>query len=142
MLTISMGFFILTAYYTVAVKTKRIKIESITPTLYAIDILTYQAKARISNSQEKHNIAKKLYYNGLYDNLYFYAGFDMMKQLADNGHGPSMMFQANVLSNRPSLDTENKAVRYYAGAAKQSQPHARERLEQILKTTKYKLAQH
>ncbi len=142
MLGLSMSFFAVSAYYTVAVKSKIIKIETISPTLYAIDIFTYKAKAAISDEDERHRIARQLYSNGLYDNLYFYAGFDLMTQLADEGHAPSMLFQANVLLHRPQLDTENKAVAYYMDAAKQGHTAAREGFQKVLKNTQYKLAQH
>lgn len=136
----SMCFFATAAYYTYALKTKSIKIETITPTLYAIDIIAHQTKASLSDDDGKHSIAKSLYYKGLYDDSYFFAGFEMMTKLADNGHAPSQLFQGNVLAARPVLDIDEKATHYLTTAAKNGYIPARERLQELLKTTEYKVA--
>lgn len=91
MLLFSLCFFSVSAYFYVNVKAKKIKILDIAPTLFTIDIYQHQARAAISNQNDRFSIAKELNRKGLFSFQYGEAGLGMMKDLAAEGYQPAIL---------------------------------------------------
>lgn len=91
LLLLSLCFFSVSSYFYVNVKTKRIKILDIAPTLFMIDIYQHQARAMIGSQNDRYAIAKELNRKGLFSAQYGQAGLDMMQGLADEGYQPAIL---------------------------------------------------
>ena len=129
LLLLSFGFFAVSAYYYVSVKQHKIKLSEISSTLFQVDIYHYYALSYIRGKDGQHQIAKKLYGKGIFDHAYSVAGDDMMTTLADGGHAPSQVFQADLLMHYGNTqEHKDTAHQYYKDAAAQGYIPAVERL--------------
>ncbi len=129
LLLLSLGFFSVSAYYYTSVKQRRIKLSTIAPTLFQVDIYHYYALSYMRGEDGQHQIAKKLYNKGIFDHSYRQAGDDMMTNLADNGHAPSQVFQADILMYYGNTQQHKDiAHQYYKDAAAQGYAPAIEKL--------------
>ena len=92
----------------------------IAPTLFYIDISKSYAESYFQDDDGKHRIAADLYRKGMFDPSYTLAGRDMMSELVENNHPPSLVYAANKLMklNRSQIDRDN-AIHYYESAALQ-----------------------
>jgi len=129
LLLFSIGFFSVSAYYYTSVRQHKIKISSIAPILFQIDIYTYYAKTYFQDKENQFKTAKTLYAKGIFDPLYSQAGNNMMTKLADSGYAPSQVFQADLLMVHGNTQEHKAAARqYYENAANQKYSTAIERL--------------
>ncbi len=129
LLLLSLGFFSVSAYYYVSVKQKKIRLSEIAPTLFQADIYHYYALSYMRGEDGQHQIAKQLYNKGIFDHSYRQAGDDMMANLADNGHAPSQVFQADILMYYGNTQEDKDiAHQYYKDAAAQGYVPAIEKL--------------
>ena len=133
LLLISLGFFSVSAYYYTSVKQHKIKLSTIAPTLFQIDIYHYYAMSYLQNKDEQFLTARKLYGKGIFDATYTKAGDAMMQTLADNGHPPSQVFQADILMMyADTQEDKDMARQYYENAADQGYNPAIEKLAFLL----------
>lgn len=80
------------SYFYVGHREGRIAQKDIAPTVFATDIYLYQTRAYWSAKPEKYEIAEKLVRLGFFDAQYYYAGREMMGNMARNGYAPAEEF--------------------------------------------------
>ena len=134
-LALSLAFFATAAYVRVNIKQKNISYDDVRPTLFRIDVYQHQAKAMISNDDEKLKIGKSLFQKRIFSDIYYYAGLEMIENLAEKGHAPSQTIHADILLNgfNQNDGTKTVAVYFYNKAADQGYRPAQERLASLEK---------
>ena len=129
LLLFSFGFFSVSAYFYVSVKQHKIKLATIAPTLFQIDIYHYYARSYLSDQNGQYLIAKRLYEKSIFDPVYYDASIEMVHSLAENGHPPSQVFKGDILMSYGSSKEHKDAARqYYQNAADQGYNPAIEKL--------------
>lgn len=130
MLVASFTFCATATYFFVSVKSKKIKILEIAPTLFQIDIAKYQTQALFSDEIGRHDIALNLLNQGLFSPLYAHAGLAMIENLADDGYAPSQMLHGEIMLsyNAPNDANTQKAYTYIQAAADQGYVPAQEKI--------------
>jgi len=82
------------SFFYVGQRSGYLKHEDIAPTVFATDVYLYQTKAYWADQPEKFQIAGKLIEFGFFDRQYYYAGREMMTEMAENGYDPAVEYVA------------------------------------------------
>ncbi len=81
------------SYFYIGQRNGWIKHSDIAPTIFAADVYLYQVRAFWSEEFEKYQIAEELVRNGFFDRQYYYAGREMMNEMAENGFKPAISYR-------------------------------------------------
>lgn len=135
-LALSFIFTATSTYYFMRMKQDRAILTDIGPTLFALDVMGYKAKALFADDDGKYEIAARLYNNGLFSAVYREASYVMIYDLSDRGHPGGQTLHAGILlRHAPSKHSSDKALALYRQAAAQNYQPAIERLS-LLKPAK------
>lgn len=127
---LSFCFFSISSYLYISVKQRKIKLLDIAPTLFAIDIFTYKAKAYLQDENGKYDTATELCRKGFSSFLYTNGCYDILDELSKDGHAPSKFSKANLilLSWPITEEQKNEAYALYKESARAGYEPAIEKL--------------
>lgn len=82
------------SYFYIGMKHGTIAHKDIAPIAFATDIYLYETRAYWVEDPARYEIAKRLVKNGFFDRTYYYAGRNMMQEMAADGYPPAEEFAA------------------------------------------------
>lgn len=121
-LILSMGFFLTSVFFYAGVKRGYIKVADISVPLFEIDILQHRAMMAFTDQDGQFKIAEKMVRNSFFHPVYARAGLEMLESLADQGHAPSQMYYADLITTYKLKSPEDAEALYRAAAAQGYKP--------------------
>lgn len=128
-LAISLVFIGIASYYRASYQ----RTASIAPILFKIDVMQFQARAFFSDKEGKYKIARRLYRNTFFSDIYATPAIQMMDNLVADNYAPALAFMAKNLIRQSHPEAQRRAIALYKLAALQNHKPAIEALNDIKK---------